>query len=126
LAAGVPLAAINAFLLALLLLLWTVVARLVRGSARWPLYALVLLCVLVLVFARSTSTPGFVFILTAWGAPYGWVVAVGAAFVAAWTGFFLLRHTDDPFRAIGMAIFAVYFIAEMTALSGIQTELAQI
>jgi len=124
--AAAPLTLLNVFLLALLFLIWVFITWLFRGSVRWTLYGIALAVVLVLSFTLPSTAPPFVFLLPAWSGVYGWLAALGAAAIATWVGYFGLRHQDDAFRALGMALVAVYVLSVLAALVGIQHELAQI
>jgi hypothetical protein len=124
LAAGVPLTAVNVFLVGLLILLWVAVSRLITSWLRWPVFTALAAAVLAWAFAIRSTAPGFIYILTPWDAPYGWIAVAGAVFVSAWAGIFLLRHQDSWFRASAMAVIAIYFLAALSAAVGIQGVLA--
>lgn len=125
LVAAVPLTAVNVFLLALLVGPWAVIRLLAVEWLRWPIYLALVTLILTRSFMRSASPPGFVIALPAWSGLFGWIAVGGAVFVSTWAHYVLLRHQDSWLRAACVALLAVYFIAVMYALTGLQSELAQ-
>lgn len=117
---------INVFLLAVLLATWLVISHFVSGPLRWPLYTAALGSILAWIFAAHATPPVFVFVLSAWPAPFGAVAVVAATYVAAWSCLTFLRHQDDWFRAGAMALLSVYVLSLLQALVSIQALLARV
>jgi hypothetical protein len=123
---AVPLTVINVLILVPLILIWLPIERIVPVKVRWLVYLAIIAFVLAIIFAASSSAPGFVFIVPAFGWPYGWLAVAGACFVSYWVGRFIFGRQESIFRAAAMALVAFYFVAAMYVAVMIQGELGRI
>jgi hypothetical protein len=126
-AIGVLLTFANILVIFLLIALFLVASRVLPGRIKWPVYA--------------SMIAGFLYILlVSLGAPKPPLLAgvgltpsnaITALFVATAVFVFVLqraflRHVEDTFRAAGMAILGVYFLAFLEALTLVQSAVGRI
>lgn len=126
LAAGALLAAANVPTLALLVLAWVPVSRLVPERARPAAYLTLVTLILAAIFALPPSPPAWVFAIPPLGRTDSLLAVAGGIAVSAWMGRRLLGDAEGVFRAAGMAFIALYFIASMGAALIVQGVLGQV
>jgi hypothetical protein len=120
-AAGLTL--INVIVLAPLTASWFVLARLPGERWKWGAFITIVGAGLLVVFGVNTWASRWALIIQPQGGLAGVVVVVGGAFCGVLLSRWLLRDADAVFRAVGIAVPAMYFIAFMWALVKVQAAL---
>lgn len=126
LAVGALIAAGNILLAIVLIILYFILNRLVRGRWRWYAYSGVLAVALYIVFVQMGAPFPPVLFLSSLSVSAGLVAVGGMLIFVLLLALTAFRRIDDVFRAAAMAFAGIFFIAFLQALTIVQDQLGRI